>query len=69
MSPTSLSSPSVYLSCSLQLTDFGLSKIAKNTSKVIEEEDEEVAGTTSYMPPEAFRSSQYVPTFSSDVYR
>ncbi|XP_053475421.1 ankyrin repeat and protein kinase domain-containing protein 1 isoform X1 [Ictalurus furcatus] len=55
-------------SLNAKLTDFGLSKIAKSTSKVIEEEDEAVAGTTSYMPPEAFRSSQYVPTFSSDVY-
>lgn len=69
MSLTSLSRTSVYLSCSLQLTDFGLAKIAKGTSKVNEEKDEDAGGTTSYMPPEAFRASPYVPAFSSDVYR
>lgn len=58
-----------YLSCSLQLTDFGLAKIAKSASKVLEEKDEDAAGTTSYMPPEAFMSARYVPAFSSDVYR
>ncbi|MCI4394888.1 hypothetical protein PGIGA_G00173930 [Pangasianodon gigas] len=55
-------------SLNAKLTDFGLAKIAKSTSKVIEEKDEDAAGTTSYMPPEAFRSSRYVPTFSSDIY-
>lgn len=57
------------MSFSLQLTDFGLAKIAKSISKVSEEKDEEAAGTTSYMPPEAFLPTPYVPDFSSDVYR
>ncbi|XP_060720268.1 receptor-interacting serine/threonine-protein kinase 3 isoform X2 [Tachysurus vachellii] len=55
-------------SLNAKLTDFGLAKIAKSSSKVIEDKDEEAAGTTSYMPPEAFGSSRYVPNFSTDVY-
>ncbi|XP_060772987.1 receptor-interacting serine/threonine-protein kinase 3 isoform X3 [Neoarius graeffei] len=55
-------------SLNAKLTDFGLAKIVKSTSKMIGEKDEEAGGTTSYMPPEAFHSSQYVPTFSSDIY-
>ncbi|KAI5617694.1 receptor-interacting serine/threonine-protein kinase 3 [Silurus asotus] len=55
-------------SLNAKLTDFGLAKISKSTSKSIEENDRDAAGTTSYMPPEAFHSTQYLPDFASDVY-
>ncbi|TSY83947.1 Receptor-interacting serine/threonine-protein kinase 3 [Bagarius yarrelli] len=55
-------------SLNAKLTDFGLAKISKTSSKILEMKDEEAAGTTSYMAPEAFSTAQYAPNFSSDVY-
>ncbi|XP_026872337.2 receptor-interacting serine/threonine-protein kinase 3-like isoform X2 [Electrophorus electricus] len=55
-------------SLNAKLTDFGLAKLAQSRSNVDREQDEEVGGTTSYMPPEAFQPSSYTPAFSSDVY-
>uniref|UniRef100_A0AAY4DHE5 Protein kinase domain-containing protein n=1 Tax=Denticeps clupeoides TaxID=299321 RepID=A0AAY4DHE5_9TELE len=50
-----------------KLTDFGLAKLARSTSKAASDEDGEAKGTIGYMPPEAFQAS-YKPTFASDVY-
>ncbi|KAG9259965.1 receptor-interacting serine/threonine-protein kinase 4-like [Astyanax mexicanus] len=55
-------------SLNAKLTDFGLAKVARSVSKTVKEEDGEMGGTTSYMPPEAFQSVSYKPSFSSDIY-
>lgn len=55
-------------SLNAKLTDFGLAKVARSTSKTASEEGDEMGGTTSYMPPEAFQPSSYKPSFSSDIY-
>lgn len=55
-------------SLNAKLTDFGLAKVARSVSKTVKEEDDEMGGTTSYMPPEAFQSASYKPSFSSDIY-
>ncbi|XP_066516886.1 receptor-interacting serine/threonine-protein kinase 4 isoform X2 [Hoplias malabaricus] len=55
-------------SLNAKLTDFGLAKVAQSASRMIKGECEELAGTTSYMPPEAFQCSSYTPSFSSDIY-
>ncbi|XP_076846874.1 receptor-interacting serine/threonine-protein kinase 3 isoform X2 [Brachyhypopomus gauderio] len=54
-------------SLNAKLTDFGLAKLVRSHSNVDTGQNEEVGGTISYMPPEAFQPS-YAATFSSDVY-
>ncbi|KAK5848236.1 hypothetical protein PBY51_005868 [Eleginops maclovinus] len=59
----------VLLDCALnaKLTDFGLARFQKSISRVSKKTSGEEGGTTSYMPPEAFKLS-YSPTKASDIY-
>lgn len=53
----------------LQITDFGLSRVAQSVSKCARQKDEDEGGTLSYMPPEALQSVNYKASRASDVYR
>ncbi|XP_039675998.1 ankyrin repeat and protein kinase domain-containing protein 1-like isoform X2 [Perca fluviatilis] len=52
---------------SLQLTDFGLSRITYSVTQVSKKDDKEGGGTTNYMPPEAFGLT-YKPKRAFDIY-
>ncbi|CAL8326347.1 unnamed protein product [Lota lota] len=51
----------------VKLTDFGLARIYQSVSRKSKVDISEEGGTTSYMPPEAFRMD-YTPTCASDMY-
>ncbi|CAB1436967.1 unnamed protein product, partial [Pleuronectes platessa] len=51
----------------VKLTDFGLSKPSQTQAQVSKKDLEDGAGTTSYMPPEAF-DINYKPSRSFDIY-
>lgn len=59
----------VFLCLVLQITDFGLSRVARSVSKGAREKDEDEGGTLSYMPPEALQDVNYKASRASDVYR
>ncbi|KAM9426225.1 receptor-interacting serine/threonine-protein kinase 3 isoform 1-T2 [Pholidichthys leucotaenia] len=54
-------------SLNAKLTDFGLAKFSRSTTRVSKKSNEEEGGTIDYMPPEAFTIS-YNPTKASDIY-
>ncbi|CAL8384036.1 unnamed protein product [Arctogadus glacialis] len=51
----------------VKLTDFGLARFSQSMSRKSKVDSAEDGGTTSYMPPEAFRMD-YRPSRSSDMY-
>ncbi|KTF92586.1 hypothetical protein cypCar_00039918, partial [Cyprinus carpio] len=52
----------------LQLTDFGLSRVARSVSRCSRDKDDDDGGTLSYMPPEALQSLNYKACKATDVY-